>query len=62
MNDDLTDEQKEIEMKEISNLEEKYHRELVIYGLLGLVGLIVPTGLIFWRLKRKKGKTSPNKS
>ena len=62
MNDNLTDEQKEIEMKEISDLEEKHHRELVIYGLLGLVGLIVPTGLIFWRLKREKVKTSPNKS
>ena len=53
MNDNLTDEQKEIEMKEISHLEKKYHCELVIYSLIGLVGLIVPTGLIFLRLKRK---------
>jgi len=62
MNDNLTDEQRELEMREIYQLEEKYHRELMIYGLIGFVGLIVPTGLIIQRLKREKVKTSPNKS
>ena len=59
MNDNLTDAQKAQRLKALAHLEDTYRQELVIYVLIGLVGLVIPTGLIFLRSKKKKSENEP---